>query len=362
MEVGIGMPLFESSFDEYGHLLTFCWIKILWQHFWKPDLSLQPRTDLAKTTTWRGFFIMEWLITSGVLTTADEIHFNLCRLAYRAMTMADVMTGDGTKVTKHALEPTCLSWASSKWDWPNECTCNKDILQWWKGLSIITSENLGLPFSLHLERWIEPSHLNWQWFYCQWDWSLYHTLNNACNIYQPFSPCSTVAYPWVEILTWLLVPSHKLEHTTIRYERRWILFEGSASNSYLGETVHNSIYDFIAQLDDSWPLANWFFPKDPLLVIQAIVNDMAVMVSDGSYKPFLSTKISVMAWILECSAMGASCFRECSTSGMRREVNPYHSKVQGCNVGLLGLLAFAIFHQVHDRAIAFHFNNDAGLN
>jgi hypothetical protein len=251
------------------------------------------------------------------------------------MAMADMMTGNGTKVTKHALELSRLSQASSKWDWLNECPCNKDILWWQKGLHIISSENLSLPFSLHLERWIESSHLNWQWFYHQQDQSLYHILNNTCHIYQPFSPCSMVAYQQVEILTLLRVPAHKVECTTERYERGQILFEGSASNSYSVEPVHDSIYDFIAQWDNSWPLANWFFPEDPSLVIQAIVNDTVVMVSYGSYKPFLSTEMSVAAWILECSATGASCFGECSMSGMRQEVNPYHSEVQGCHVTIL---------------------------
>jgi hypothetical protein len=171
-----------------------------------------------------------------------------------------------------------------------------------------------------------------------------------------------VAYQQVEIFTLLPVPAHEAECATVRYERGQILFEGSASNSYSVEPVHDSIYDFILQWDNSWPLANWFFPEDPSLVIQAIVNDTVVMVRDGSYKPFLSTEISVAAWILECSATGASCFGECSMSCMRQEVNPYHSEVQGCDAGLLGLLAFAIFHQVHGGAVAFHFDNDTGLN
>ena len=67
------------------------------------------------------------------------------------MTIADVITGDGTKVTKHALDLSCLSRASSKWDWPNECPCNKDILRWRTGLKRLTSENLSFPFSLRLD-------------------------------------------------------------------------------------------------------------------------------------------------------------------------------------------------------------------
>jgi hypothetical protein len=102
------------------------------------------------------------------------------------MTIVDVITGDGTKVTRHALDLSHLSRASSKWDWPNECPCNKDILCWHTGLKHLTSETLSLTFSLRLEHWIQPSHLNWQWFYQQCDRILYHTTNNACHVFPPF--------------------------------------------------------------------------------------------------------------------------------------------------------------------------------
>jgi hypothetical protein len=60
MEVGIGMPLFKSSFDEYGHLLTFCWIKILWQHLWMNQIYLcNPEQILQKLQRKQDFFIME---------------------------------------------------------------------------------------------------------------------------------------------------------------------------------------------------------------------------------------------------------------------------------------------------------------
>jgi hypothetical protein len=35
MEVGISTgPILEAIFEDYRHLLTFCWIKILWEHLW----------------------------------------------------------------------------------------------------------------------------------------------------------------------------------------------------------------------------------------------------------------------------------------------------------------------------------------
>jgi hypothetical protein len=52
MEVGISTPILEMSFEDYGHLLTFCWIKILGKGtpVEKQYFSLQLGTSLAKTT------------------------------------------------------------------------------------------------------------------------------------------------------------------------------------------------------------------------------------------------------------------------------------------------------------------------
>jgi hypothetical protein len=108
---------------------------------------------------------MEQLIQLGSLSYDDEIRFNHCHLAYRAMTIADVITWDGTKGTKHALDLSRLSLASSKWEWLNEHPCNKDILHCHTRLKHLTSKNLSFPFSFRLAHWIQPSHLNWQWFY-----------------------------------------------------------------------------------------------------------------------------------------------------------------------------------------------------
>jgi hypothetical protein len=141
------------------------WIKILWEHLWKNKIWLcNCEQVLPKLQQEGDFFIMERLILSGGLMADQEICFNCCRLSYRAMTIADIMMGDGSKVTKHALEVSHLSRASSEWDWPNEHPCNRDIRCWHKGLRLINSENLDLPFSMHLERWIHLSLLNWQWF------------------------------------------------------------------------------------------------------------------------------------------------------------------------------------------------------
>jgi hypothetical protein len=49
MEIGIVTPIFVASFDDYGHLLTFCWVKILWEFLWQHTISLRcPEQVLPK--------------------------------------------------------------------------------------------------------------------------------------------------------------------------------------------------------------------------------------------------------------------------------------------------------------------------
>jgi hypothetical protein len=170
-------------------------------------------------------------------------------------------------------------------------------------------------------------------------------------------------YQRVAIVLELPIPLEQLERDTTCKVQGQMMFVGAAGHAYPAEPMYTNIHEFIKDWEDSWPIADRYFPLDPMLVTQAILNGTAVMVSNGSYKPLLSTEIgAVAAWILECSQTGASCCGECSTLGLRNEVNTYRSELQGCHAGLLGLMAFAIYHQLQGGSVTFHFDNDAGLD
>jgi hypothetical protein len=135
LKIGIGSPILESNYHDYGFLLTYCWVKVLWEFLWKHDVKLHNPDQVLPNRQRQGdFFIMEHIVTSQGFSTDDMIRINRCRMAFRAMTVADLLTGDGTKVTKNAKDLRRLSRPSSSWDWPNECPSNKDISHWKLGL------------------------------------------------------------------------------------------------------------------------------------------------------------------------------------------------------------------------------------
>jgi len=128
LEVGIGTPILEASYDDYGFLLTFCWVKVLWEFLWLHRVTLyNPEQILPKLQRQGDFFIMECIVASRGFSEGDLIRINRCRMAFQAITAADVLTGDGIKVTQNAIVLRRLSRPSSIWEWPNEHPSNKDV-------------------------------------------------------------------------------------------------------------------------------------------------------------------------------------------------------------------------------------------
>jgi hypothetical protein len=104
-----------------------------------------------------------------------------------------------------------------------------------------------------------------------------------------------VVFKQVAILAELLISIDQLKRVTARFEQGRTMFEGSAGHTYPPEPTYANIHEFIANWEDSWPIQESFFPLDPSTVAQVISSGTTVMVSNGSYKPLLSTKIGASA-------------------------------------------------------------------
>jgi hypothetical protein len=94
-----------------------------------------------------------------------------------------------------------------------------------------------------------------------------------------------------------------------------MMLEAAAGNEYPVNLTYANIHEFIEDWEDSWPIADSYFPLDPNISSTSYFNSL--------YKALLSMEIGAAAWILECSQTGATCCGECSTSGLRSEVNAY---------------------------------------
>ena len=171
---------------------------------------------------------------------------------------------------------------------------------------------------------LDPS-IGWQFF-------LHRRLKKmTCNVPQPIGKAN--GYD-------LMAPWHVLFHP-LRLHTTWHLFSQDMTN---------------------WPLFNSFFPPDPTLIVQALISGMGTLVSDGSYKEFVSRELGTASWIFECGLKGASCRGVCQTSSLEHEVNAYQSELQWIHTGLIGMLAFCSFHDITGGSFCVSCNNEVGVD
>ena len=143
-----------------------CWIKSLWSFVSAHHISLCNTDQVLPHHQREGnTFIMELLVVSNRFSQMELIRINQCRLALRAMTLADITTGDGSHLTREAIQFLIHDRPLSKWDWPNDCPGHSDITLWHRALHSISSETYSLPFLDRLGKWIAEPHLQVWWFY-----------------------------------------------------------------------------------------------------------------------------------------------------------------------------------------------------
>jgi len=176
LEVGLGMPFLDTPFGLYGFLLMDCLWATIWSFIPKHNISLSsPDQVLPKRQRQRDEFIMEKLVLLGTLTQSELISCNRCRLAMEAVTLADIVTGDGKRIRSDSIGAHSSTTHPSTWEFPVENPSTQDLDSWRKGLVILLSASFELPFTDILGPWIALPHRLWEWFYFPADGMLYPT-------------------------------------------------------------------------------------------------------------------------------------------------------------------------------------------
>ena len=345
LEVGLGHPIFDLDFPLYGFLTTDCWIKSLWSFVPAHHISLCNADQVLPHHQREGnAFIMELLVVSNRFSQTELIRINQYRLALRAMTLVDITTGDSSNLTREAIQFLVHDRPLSKWDWPNEHPGHSDITLWHIALHSISSETYSLPLLDRLGKWIAEPHLQVWWFYSPDSRQLFYCHDTHWDQFDPISARATRSFHRMAILFAQAVEANDLQYASAHGEGKRLQFDGSVACAIPSSLTPHNMASFLSQDATNWPLFNSFFPPNPTLIVQALISGMGTLVSDGSYKEFVSQELGTASWIFECRLTGASCRGVCQTSGLEHEMNAYQSELQGIHAGLIGMLALCSFH------------------
>jgi hypothetical protein len=134
---------------------------------------------------------MQLLLQQPTLSRSDLISCNRCRLAIEAVTLADIVTGDGKRIQSDYIgaHPNLTHW--SKWEFPVEKPSPKDVECWRRGIVLLSSATYELPQNDILGPWIATPHRDWEWFYHPADGILYRHAFQVWHCYESTSPHTT---------------------------------------------------------------------------------------------------------------------------------------------------------------------------
>ena len=77
---------------------------------------------------------MELVANTEAFTDTEMLQINRCHLFFRALTLANVITSDGAKITQVALSLDRSSLPQSQYDFANEWPCQADRNVWKRAL------------------------------------------------------------------------------------------------------------------------------------------------------------------------------------------------------------------------------------
>jgi hypothetical protein len=365
LEVGIGTPFLEASFDSYGFLLTDIWWKTVWEFIWKHGIRLTYPDQFLPTLQRTGdVFIMDLLCSRTELTQSEILSCNRCRLALEAITLADITNGAGSRITDDAATLQPVDSRPSQWIWPREHPSrSRDLNAWRKGLRLISSHNFILDCFQRLGNWTYPSHKQWDWYHDPAAGELYHRTTELWEVYTPSSHRRTRHRWWERSEVTLTLPATANRATAWIDQYGRAHFGGSAPSTLpIPSPLYDTIRQFINSWDDSWPLVDATFPDQLESLVQSILVGTAHGCCDGSYMPELSTELGAAAWIVEDPITNQAIHGTTQTTGEEQVVNAYRSELQGIHSILFMLTAVCTFFHITAGAITIGCDNLAGVD
>jgi hypothetical protein len=137
LKVGIGTSFLSEPFDTYDFLTERATI---WSFISAHNISLSYGDQVLPKRQRQGDeFIMHFLIQQPTLSRSDLISCNQCRLAIEAVTLADIVTGDGKRIQSDYIGAHPNLTHRSKWEFPVEKPSPQDVECWRRGLVLLSS-------------------------------------------------------------------------------------------------------------------------------------------------------------------------------------------------------------------------------
>ncbi len=352
------------DYQRWSFLTCRSWWVELWQslHNSSVTLSLQYKRQTKPRQhdkTIMGF-LMENNIPKGVM-----IKMNRCRNYLQVLFMSDICTADGKFIERRFLH-TYPTPVSSELSFPREHPTSQDWKVWKSTWSQLTSYTGKLRSPLG--DWINTPAAHWTWLALPGTHQIANVKMDIAHIFNRTAQSTTrsgdtfvYAHSTRQAITGLPISVYI---TSMENEKVSITIKSSSQNPIpIASTVTDDFWTTLRSGGGEWMWKSFKFvdPDEPSVdwIVQAMINNTSLWVTDGSHYSQRGPDISAAAWIVMDTQTG----RKMSCSFV--EFSPDASSYRAEALGLYSIHAFihALYNHFHmsQASVEICCDNDTAL-
>lgn len=351
LELGSGKHLFELDYSTWAFLLTDCWMKNLWEFCDKNDISLRGQYAKPNLPRQHDEFIMEALLSRyrDIFSRSEILAINRCRLYMQVVSLSDIATGDGTRITKKAYRGISDSFRSSKWRWAVQINPTpREWKLWRQALCLFAHDSIRQTgtISTPLGNWQDPGHQQYDWFYSLSSKFVYFTRRRGWLRYRKserdrtnLDRCHYRLHKYVPFASPDIQPTTVLKSPNA--QQVWIegsmaaqqtLDESQTDDHWLAKAAksisdqtalllqHTTFLTSEEYMCESFRQGQWRVVFDGSFHSSSSIGTAAVIIKDGQGQPLITSYVR--------------------TPGSDSDVNPCQSELMGIYLGCLILRIF----------------------
>ena len=359
LEVGYGTPALHLDFEKFAGFTTDCWLKSLWRGLSHFRIQVSWRKFPALPLQRVGDCYLNALFTNLGYSPDQLQALNRCRLYLRVYSLADIATGDGSRIRKvftQVQQPRDVQ--ASKYEWPVERPSRADKDLWKAALTAISSPSLHLPSCLG--QWTTTPHRKHLWFHDASTGSLYRMADNAWHQYDT---AHSFQLRGNNVHTRSAIIRHQPENlypaTVESPQPDQAIFTGCAPPAPPSDDDVSSIEDLFTKWGQTWVWRHLDGVEDGTWIAQAIQNGTGILVCDGSYQPQVDDTLGSAGWVFLCERTGRRVRSALQSPG--NVANAYRSELTGLYASLALILAVCTVHNINTGSVRVCCDNERAL-
>ena len=294
LEVGTLTSMFQLAFKDWAYLTTHSWLIDIWEFIDRKEIKLH-HNELNLPTKQRenDASIMEAIRALGPLSRKEIMAINRVRCYFQVMTVADIASGDGKRISKNYINNNSKPFRS-KWKWHVEHPSNADFNIWHKRIQCLTDHrgNLHQP----LGQWYVKPHIEDRWYYSQSTDAVYLKQKEVWKIFYR-SAKSTRNSQRFDLFSCSNISPHNIVPTTAYYTDQTVIY----CEGYVLGTPAELLLPSISETEET----NWVLRESNISqelhstwMLKGLINGSLCCIADGSYKPTQDANAIAAAFII----------------------------------------------------------------